>query len=229
MEIGIVGPGGTRDLLINQPEGYGTGGFYVDTGEKTYYIDPGPGALYKINKFGWKLDINCLIVSHHHLDHYGDILAMIEYSSRLERKVDLITTEDVWNHIDRYHREFVNYINYRSLNNIFQIQHGIDGFGIRIEGESYLYYTSDGKYHEGILRQVSDTMIANITIDNMISDKHMSIQDLYKFLDVIQPHTLILYHFSKHILNRLDEIRDNIEDKYKIEVYIAREKDKYVL
>ncbi len=222
-----MGPGGTRDLLINQPEGYGTGGFYLDTGDRVYYIDPGPGALYKINRFNWKLNIDSIIVTHHHLDHYGDVLSMIEYSSKLEKKVDLITTEDVWNHIDFYHRKFVNYINYKSLNNVFQIKHGIDGFGIRLDN---LYYTSDGKYSDQILKKTTNVMIANITIDDtMISDKHMSLQDLYMFLNTIKPSILILYHYSKYILEKLDTIKDVIQDKYKIDVYIAKEKDKYVL
>lgn len=222
-----MGPGGTRDLLINQPLGYGTGGFYIKDNGEVYYIDPGPGAMFKINRFGWKIEINNLICTHFHLDHYGDLLTMIEYSTKLRKKIDLITTEQTWNYIDPYHKEFVNYINYKELKNTFKIAHGIDGFGIKI-GE--VYYTSDGKYHSDILKERSEVLIANITIiDGLASDKHMDLKDLEKFIETIKPSKLILNHFSIHILNRLEDLKKYLSQKYEIEVYIAKEGEKYVL
>lgn len=230
MEIRIVGPGGTRDLLMDQPEGFGTGGFYVSTDEASYYIDPGPGAVLKINRWGWNLKIDKIVCSHFHLDHYGDLLTMIEYSTRMTRKIELITTDDVWNYIDPYHKSFCNYTNYRSLKNTFPIQHGIDGFGIYIE-EANLLYTSDGVFHSKIPSLKADTMIANLTIRNRTeSIEHMSLRDLEKFIELVRPKQVILYHYSKYILPELDQIAYELGETHdNIEFYVAKERDVYVL
>ncbi|MCS7122825.1 MAG: MBL fold metallo-hydrolase [Candidatus Micrarchaeota archaeon] len=230
MEIRIVGPGGTRDLLMDQPEGFGTGGFYVSTETGSYYVDPGPGALYKINRWGWGLRIDRIVCSHFHLDHYGDLLAMIEYSTRMSRKIDLITTEDVWNYIDPYHKGFSNYIDYRSLKNTFPIQHGIDGFGIYIE-EANLLYTSDGVFHSKIPRFRAETMIANLTIRERIeSIEHMSIADLERFIDLIRPKHVILYHYSKYLLPDIHRIAYELSEIHdEIQFYVAKEREVYVL
>lgn len=228
MEIGIVGPGGTRDLLIKQPIGFGTGGFYIREDSTTYYIDPGPGAVLKINRQHPDLQIDSIICSHFHLDHYGDLLATIEYSTNLERKVDLISTDDVYRYIDQYHKKFINYINYKNFKNTFPIDHGIDGFGIYLE-DLGVYYTSDGKFHNRLLNVQADILIANIAVIEPTSIKHMSLQDLKKFIDMIKPKHVIISHYSIYLLKRLDMLMSELTSSYPdIKFYTAKEGDRYV-
>lgn len=56
-----------------------TSGMYLEHGDFSCVIDPGPGALVQSHEYGLAIDdLDAVIVSHAHLDHYGDMNAMIE-------------------------------------------------------------------------------------------------------------------------------------------------------
>lgn len=72
----FLGTGGGRFATIWQARN--TGGLYLESGERVH-IDPGPGALIQLLKFGIDpTKTSCLIISHCHPDHYADAEVLIE-------------------------------------------------------------------------------------------------------------------------------------------------------
>lgn len=77
MEIVFLGTGGGRINLIKQIRG--TGGFRIDSSSANIHVDPGPGAL--LSSLGYKeepLDLDAVIVTHNHVDHFSDAMVIIE-------------------------------------------------------------------------------------------------------------------------------------------------------
>jgi len=77
MKITFLGTGGGRVNLIGQY--LHTGGFRIDSKFVNIHIDPGPGALvYSLKD---KLDpkkVDCIIVTHIHIDHSNDTAVLVE-------------------------------------------------------------------------------------------------------------------------------------------------------
>lgn len=77
MELTFVGTGGGRFTMIKQLRR--TGGMHLTHNGFSMYIDPGPGALVHAQEAGIDLDaLDAITVTHAHLDHYGDMKALIE-------------------------------------------------------------------------------------------------------------------------------------------------------
>ena len=77
MEIVFLGTGGGRINLIKQARG--TGGFRINSASANIHVDPGPGALvHSVKNRQDPLSLDCVIVTHNHVDHMGDAMAMIE-------------------------------------------------------------------------------------------------------------------------------------------------------
>ena len=77
MEIFFLGTGGGRINLIKQVRG--TGGFRINSSSANIHVDPGPGALvYSVKNKLDLLSLDCVIVTHNHVDHVTDANALIE-------------------------------------------------------------------------------------------------------------------------------------------------------
>jgi phosphoribosyl 1,2-cyclic phosphodiesterase len=77
MEIFFLGTGGGRVNLIKQVRG--TGGFRISSRSAQIHVDPGPGAL--VHSVKNKLDLlslDAIIVTHNHVDHMTDAMALVE-------------------------------------------------------------------------------------------------------------------------------------------------------
>lgn len=81
MEVTFLGTGGGRFTTVEQLRR--TGGFVLAHDGYTMHVDPGPGALVHANREGVDLgDLDALTVTHAHLDHDGDMRAVIEAMTR---------------------------------------------------------------------------------------------------------------------------------------------------
>ncbi len=223
MRIYFVGPGGTRHLIAKQPPGFGTGGFYVEP--FNYYIDPGPAALYKALRMGINPEkIKALIVTHHHLDHTGDMLAMIEAITKTEKKVPLITTSLVYEErIDDYHKNLVMYRHFSEWSRAIPVKHGTECFGVLLEEEKRLLYTSDTTYEKGMFPDV-DAVIGNVVVfRDSQSGKHLSLDSFINLIQDTGAKIAFVAHFSPPLLYRLQEIKERIESETDAKAIIARE------
>ncbi|RLF48539.1 MAG: MBL fold metallo-hydrolase, partial [Thermoplasmata archaeon] len=84
-EIRFLGTGGGRFATILQARA--TGGIYIEDGRTKLHIDPGPGALVQMKKYGINpMKIDALLISHCHPDHYVDAPVIIEAMSKGGKK-----------------------------------------------------------------------------------------------------------------------------------------------
>lgn len=82
MKLTFLGTGGGRFATITQRRM--TGGFRIDDfDDKSFHIDPGPGALVRSFQFGLSPSIlDGVFISHAHTDHYTDGEVLIEAMTR---------------------------------------------------------------------------------------------------------------------------------------------------
>lgn len=77
MQATFLGTGGGRFTMIKQLRQ--TGGIYLEHDGFSLMLDPGPGALVHAHRQDIDVtDLDAVLVTHAHVDHYGDMHAMIE-------------------------------------------------------------------------------------------------------------------------------------------------------
>lgn len=77
MDLTFLGTGGGRFTMIKQLRR--TGGMVLEHDGFSCHIDPGPGALVHARNAGLPLeDLDAIVATHAHLDHVGDLHAVIE-------------------------------------------------------------------------------------------------------------------------------------------------------
>ncbi len=222
-ELIFLGTGGGRHHIRTQYRA--TGGFLYKFNEIQAHIDPGPGAIVRINQFDEdpaKTDL--FIVTHFHLDHYSDLSAIIESSRKILhdrnynyfKKGTLITTNQVLKYISEYHLNMVEKIvifhagevmMYKGVNIIgTKIKHSdIEGFGLKFNLSDYtLGYTSDSTVFEGFAEQFNNTDVLILNLlrpDSIVCKKHLCTDQVIPYLNKINPKpaTIILTHFGAYM------------------------------
>jgi ribonuclease BN (tRNA processing enzyme) len=95
--IKFLGTAGARFVMIRQLRS--SAGIWVSHKSTNVFIDPGPGALVRCGISKPKLDpanLDAIILTHKHLDHAGDINAMIEAMTEggFKKRGTLIPSQD---------------------------------------------------------------------------------------------------------------------------------------
>ena len=220
-ELVILGSGGGRHHIRTQHRA--TGGFLFNFNGLQAHIDPGPGAIVRINEFREDpVKTELFIVTHAHVDHYNDVSAIIESSRELlhdknhnyYKKGLLITTDDVIHLISDYHLQMVEKIvtfkagdtlKYKDAEIVgTKVVHSPNnvGFGVRFNLENYsLAYTSDTKVFDGFSEQYNgvNILILNLLRPNSVTCKrHVCTDEVIPYLNKIDPplETLIISHFG---------------------------------
>jgi len=79
VSLRFLGTGGARWVVAKQIRS--SAGFWLRTGTTNVHVDPGPGALVRALALVPPCDpatLDAIVLSHKHLDHAGDVNAMIE-------------------------------------------------------------------------------------------------------------------------------------------------------
>ena len=221
-EIVFLGTAGGRMVVANQLRK--SGGMWLTLGGKNIVLDPGPGCLVRCVELGLKPSrLDCIVLSHRHIDHSNDVNIMTEAMSGggFKPRGILIAPFDCLEGDDpvvlKYVREYIK-------NNIFILKQGFKHnlSGVTIEGairlkhsnvESYgikflfngktLGYIADTKYFEGIGEAMKgcDYLIVNmvrITYDDRF--QHLIPGDVVNILKVAKPGMAILNHFGMQVV-----------------------------
>ncbi|MGV9172926.1 MAG: MBL fold metallo-hydrolase, partial [Promethearchaeia archaeon] len=216
----ILGSGGGRHHIRTQFRA--TGGFLYKFNGIQAHIDPGPGAIVRLNQYGEDpTKTELFIVTHVHLDHFSDLGAVIE-SSREQlhdknhtyyRIGTLVTAPDVLPLLSNYHKNMLEAIVPFEVGKEYvykdvrltgtMIKHSdVDGFGVRFDLDEYcLAYTSDTTVFRGFAEQFNDVdiMILNLLRpDSVTCSRHLCTDQVIPYLNRIKPtlKALIITHFG---------------------------------
>ena len=223
-ELVILGSGGGRYHIRTQYRA--TGGIIYKFNGIQAHIDPGPGAIVRINQFQEDpLKTELFIVTHTHVDHYNDLSAIIESSREIlhdrnynyYKKGTLITTNDMLQYIFDYHINMLenivrfkagNTYNYKGVEIIgTKTVHSPknEGFGIRFKLKDYsLAFTSDTMVYDGFSEEFSGVNILVLNLlrpDSMVCKRHLCTDEVIPYLNKIDPplNSLIITHFGSYM------------------------------
>ncbi|MHA1491020.1 MAG: MBL fold metallo-hydrolase [Promethearchaeota archaeon] len=223
-ELVILGSGGGRHHIRTQHRA--TGGYLYKFNDIQAHIDPGPGAIVRINQYNENpTKTELFIVTHVHIDHFNDICAVIESSREILhdrnynyfKKGTLITTDDVLPFISNYHKNMLEKVvpfkagdnfNYKGVEIIgTKTIHSpnIEGFGIRFNLKDYsLAFTSDSMVFQGFSEQFNGVNVLILNLlrpDSITCRRHLCTDEVIPYLNKIDPplDTLVITHFGSYM------------------------------
>jgi ribonuclease BN (tRNA processing enzyme) len=223
-ELVILGSGGGRHNIRTQHRA--TGGILYKFGGIQAHIDPGPGAIVRVNQYNEDpTKTELFIVTHAHLDHYNDLSAIIESSrenlhdkqNNYYKKGTLITTKDVLQFVPEYHINMLEKVvmfrpgdkyNYKGAKLIgTKVVHSrnSEGFGIRFNLKDYsIAFTSDTMVFEDFSEQYSEVDILVLNLlrpDSITCKRHLCTDEVIPYINRIHPKltSLIISHFGAYM------------------------------
>jgi len=222
----FLGTSGARFSMIFQLRS--SGGIWARLNDTNILIDPGPGALVKINETSPcldPLDLDAIIITHRHIDHSGDLNVMTEamtYGGRI-KKGTLVMPEDaldskepvLMSHFKHQVNDIVFWNDITDIELPGEIKlkgirlehHGVECFGFKLYLSELpvMGLIADTAYKPELLKAFSDCplIIANVTLLKRIERiDHLSIPEIDDLLSVIHPETLIITHLGTSILEK---------------------------
>jgi phosphoribosyl 1,2-cyclic phosphodiesterase len=227
MEIVFLGTGGGRINLIKQARG--TGGFRINSPSANIHVDPGPGALiHSIKNRQDPITLDCIIVTHDHIDHVSDAMALIEGMSHygLKKKGILIGSRHALagdetgdRGISGYHQSkaALAHIPEFGQKKTFQTGHGeftlealrmkheeptAFGFKLTMDGKT-LGYISDTEYMQSLGTDFSGCDLLIVNCIKPEADKyggHLWTGEVVEVLKVARPKLCIMTHMGMKML-----------------------------
>jgi len=220
--IKFVGTAGARFVVARQLRS--SGGLWLSLQGADLYMDPGPGALVRCLASKPKLDptkLDGILLSHKHLDHSGDINAMIEAMTEggyakngvLFAPQDALEEDPV---IFRYVRAYVSQIQVLQENSTYTLgdlkfstagrhQHSVETYGINFHlPEVTLSYITDTRFYPELLSQYpGEILMMNVILLTEVPDRkidHLSLVDVKKILGQTKARAVVLTHFGMRML-----------------------------
>jgi phosphoribosyl 1,2-cyclic phosphodiesterase len=248
ISIRFLGTGGARFVVAKQIRA--SGGMWMRFGDTQMHIDPGPGAL--VRALGTvppqkPAELDAIVLSHKHLDHAGDINAMIEamVQGGFKPRGALIAPRDAWTDDSimlPYARRFVprhEIVDERSgpfvINDVairasVRHVHPVETYGLHFtyEGTTISYLPCTRYFDELIADYGShkpDVLVINVLryADTMDVD-HLTLDDAKRLIAGINPGAAIMTHFGTKMLERDPRrIAYDLEDELGIRVYAAHD------
>ncbi len=222
-ELVILGSGGGRHHIRTQYRA--TGGILYKFNETQAHIDPGPGAIVRINQY--KEDptkTELFIVTHLHIDHFNDLCAIIEASREqlhdrnynYFKKGTLITTREVLTFVPNYHQTMLERIipftsgekvDFKGVEIVGTktVHSKVEGFGVIFKLEDYsIAFSSDTKVFDGFSKQFSgvDVLVLNLLRpDSIQCRRHVCTDEVIPYLNKITPPLkgLLITHFGSYM------------------------------
>ena len=222
-ELVILGSGGGRHHIRTQYRA--TGGILYKFNETQAHIDPGPGAIVRINQYNEDpTKTELFIVTHMHIDHFNDLCAVIESSREQlhDRKYNyfkngtLITTEEVLTFVPKYHQRMLDRIipfkrgdktDFKGVEILgTKVVHSkVEGFGVIFKLNDYsIAFSSDTKVFDGFSEQFSgvDILVLNLLRpDSVQCRRHVCTDEVIPYLNKITPPLkgLVITHFGSYM------------------------------
>jgi len=244
--IKFLGTAGARMVVAKQVRS--SGGTWLCIGGVNLLLDPGPGALVRCWSSRHKLDpttLDAIILSHKHLDHSGDVNAMIEAMTEggFKRKGTVLAPEDAINSdpvVFKYLRNYVDKIEVLKEESNYSIGaikfstskrhvHPVETYGLTFHlPKGKLSFITDTKYFPELSNMYkSDIIVINTVLlkpRNDLKIDHLSIDDTQILINDLRPKTAILTHFGMSVLKAKPwEVADRLSRETGVKVIAARD------
>jgi len=221
-----------------------TSSLYFDFDGLKFVLDPGPGTVVnaKENKINL-LELNGLIVTHPHPDHYADANCIIDALRKpdtflIAGKKCLVESQMYFPCINKFQQTIPS--------NKFSVEHGdkveikevvfeaiknnhLDcGLGIKIIGTKKIGYVGDGTL-EGLeeFYQNMDILIFNILIPHgkpVMTGIHTCVDEIISFLKITKPKKAIIQHFSEEMIKAdVNKEAKIIEESSRVKTIAAKD------
>jgi phosphoribosyl 1,2-cyclic phosphodiesterase len=244
--IKFVGTAGARFVVAKQLRS--SGGLWLSLEGVNLYMDPGPGALVRCLVSKPKLDpakLDGILLSHKHLDHSGDINAMIEAMTEggyrghgvLFAPEDALEDDPV---VFRYIRNYLERVEVLRENSDYSIGglkfstarrqvHSVEtyGFNFYLSGATVSYIT-DTKFYPDLLTQYpGDLLLLNVVLlagnpEHPI--EHLSLDDVRVLLKETKAKAVVLTHFGMRMLQAKPwELAERLSEETGRKVIAARD------
>lgn len=227
VDIVFLGCGGGRYQTVDQC--FKTGGFRLH-GQANIHVDPGPGALLLTHQHGLNpLDLDCIVVTHCHPDHYTDaevlLEAMTQYMTR--KRGVLIGSESVLYGkgefgpaISRYHQHKAEKVIVLRPGETYEFedlkleatptQHSDSTtFGLKFHSRhGTVGYTNDTQYFDELADNFKGArvLIANVTRPLAMRIRwHLCSDDLISLLKEVKPELAVMVHMGMLFLRHPPE------------------------
>ncbi len=223
-EILFLGTAGGRFATIFQKRA--TGGMFIDDPGGKVHLDPGPGALMQLNRFGIDpTQTDGILVSHCHPDHYNDAEILIEAMTRGGREKRGVVAcsrsvlngyEDYGPALSVYHAGLPEYCSALEFDKDLYINRlyvkAAPAFhsdpttiSFRIFSRSgIISYIPDTSYNDLLVQAHSGSRILIISMTRPRNGRipyHLCSEDVSVLLRKIQPEIAFLTHLGMRILN----------------------------
>ncbi len=234
--IKFLGTAGARFVMIRQLRS--SAGIWLSYKATNIFIDPGPGALVCCNSSRPKLDpgnLDAIILTHKHLDHAGDVNAMVEAMTEggfKKRGVLFVPQDALGEHgvILTYLKGFperttilkegkfnVGDIDFEvSVKNL----HPVETYGLKFSlAGKIISFVSDTDYFEGLISAYKNTniLILNVVFYQKKDDiQHICLEEALEIIQKIKPEKAIITHFGMSMLKAKPHI---LEEKIRKELH----------
>ena len=216
----FLGTAGARFVMIKQLRS--SAGLWFCYGNTNICIDPGPGAIVRVNHTRPALDpggLDAIILTHQHLDHANDVNVMVEAMTEgghrkrgvLFAPSDALGKDGV---VFRYVQKFPETIvtlregTYRVADVEFSVPlrnpHPVETYGLKFHvGGQRIAIVSDTGYDARILEAYGD---ATVLVLNVVFARkrpgydHLSLEEACELVRGIKPKLAIFTHFGMTML-----------------------------
>ncbi|MBI4240497.1 MAG: MBL fold metallo-hydrolase [Candidatus Rokubacteria bacterium] len=242
-ELIFLGTAGGRLTVAKQLRA--SGGFWVVLGGTRLHVDPGPGALVHCHARTLRLDpttLDAIILTHRHLDHAGDVNAMIEAMTEggTKRRGVVLAPQDAYEGdpvIFRYVRSYAektevlreggaHQVGAVRVETPLRLKHPVETYGLRLVVPELTvsliactgYFPALEEAYKG------DVLILNVVFLPRRSDTHLCMEDAQRLIGAIRPKLAILTHFGMTMVRaRPWELADQVSQATGVKTLAARD------
>ncbi|MDD4955066.1 MAG: MBL fold metallo-hydrolase [Candidatus Omnitrophica bacterium] len=240
--IKFLGTAGARFVMIRQLRS--SAGIWLSYKSTNAFIDPGPGALVRCSSSKPKLDpanLDAIILTHKHLDHAGDVNAMIEAMTEggFKKRGTLFLPQDALGEdgvIFSYLKDFTEKKVILKKGNFsigdieFEVplknKHPVETYGIKFKlGKEVVSLVSDTDYFKELIPAYKDStiLILNVVFYQKRDDiEHLCLEEAIEIIKAIKPKKAILTHFGMTLLSAKPHIlEEKIRESLKMDIVFA--------
>lgn len=244
-QVVFVGTGGGRMTTALQARA--TGGLWIVLDGARIHVDPGPGALVHVRSRALGLDpttLDAVVLTHKHLDHAGDVNAMIEAMTQggTQRRGLVLAPTDAYDGdaavILRYVRDYPartdvltaggsHKIGDLLLETPLLLRHPVETYGLRLTGRrhSVSLVSCTGYFAELEEAFRTDLLILNVVYRSPRDETHLAVPDARRLIEAIRPRLAVITHFGLTMLRgRPWELAETLSQETGVRVVAARDR-----